>query len=518
MTAPAIEPIDVMRRREFVRLSAGSLATLAAGCRPPRDRALARGNSVIVAVPAAGNLNPTPWLDGELWLAFLPLVVMNDQWKWEGRLAERWEHSRDYREWTYHLRRGVRWHDGVPVTAHDVKFSFDLWSDPDILEFTPGAIESEVLDDYTVRMRQRYHENYQWFYIPYPKHLLEHLDPKAFYDWDFWNRPVGDGPYRFVRGVPQTTMEFEANPDYYRGRPRIERVVLKFTGRSGLADLLAGEVDAITQVNPAWIPTLANDKRFRVYYSSYQAHYQVIAWQHRDPLFQDARVRRALTLAIDRHALLQLLHFPDNAPLTDGPVTDSQFRSGDLGEPLPHDPAGARALLEDAGWHAGTTDGIRERNGTPFRFTALISGAAQQLAVFVQAEFRRVGVDMALQLVPNVKGRIVSGRFQAAIYEFHQGVPTRLGSGDSGAGGMGYEAAKVTELYNRAERTADPAVEDRCYAEMRAIFRVDVPATYLVPSMNASVAHRRIRGLHAPTCTDVLRCTDGLTIDNRSAP
>ena len=142
MTAPAMEPIDALRRRQFIRLSGASLAALATGCRSPKDPALARGNTVIVGVPDTGNLNPMPAFDQELWLAFLPLVVLNDKGEWEGRLAERWEHSLDYREWTYHIRRGVRWHDGVPVTAHDVKFSLELLAHPDVAEFGPDAFEA----------------------------------------------------------------------------------------------------------------------------------------------------------------------------------------------------------------------------------------------------------------------------------------------------------------------------------------------------------------------------------------
>ncbi len=69
-------------------------------------------------------------------------MALNETGEWEGRLAERWEHSPDYREWTYYLRPGVRWHDGVPVTAHDVKFSLELLTHPDILEISPGDIES----------------------------------------------------------------------------------------------------------------------------------------------------------------------------------------------------------------------------------------------------------------------------------------------------------------------------------------------------------------------------------------
>ena len=107
-------PID---RREFIQMCGGSLAFAAAGCGRRNDRAYSRSSTVIVGVSGDEALNPTPHLDQPLWLALLPLVTLNDKGDWEGWLAERWEHSPGYLEWTYYLRPGVRWHDGVPVTA-----------------------------------------------------------------------------------------------------------------------------------------------------------------------------------------------------------------------------------------------------------------------------------------------------------------------------------------------------------------------------------------------------------------
>ena len=96
-----------------------------------------------------------------------------------------------------------------------------------------------------------------------PKHVLEDLDPKKFWEWDYWYHPaVSAGPYRFVRYVPQTLMEFEANPIYFRSKPRIARVVLKFVGEAAsLTELLSGNVDVVhhASLNPAQIPVVAKD-------------------------------------------------------------------------------------------------------------------------------------------------------------------------------------------------------------------------------------------------------------------
>ena len=217
MTRPVahFSPLD---RRRFIRLSAGSLAAVAVGCGGGNDRGYSRGSTVIVGVPGsdAQVRNPTPHSDHPFWLVFLPLMAVNETGELEGRLAERWELSPDYRERTYYLRPGVRWHDGVPVTAQDIKFSIELLNSPDVLEFgVPLSVT--VLNDQTVKIRFQSYSYYELREIQYPKHLLELLDTKQFWNWEFWKYPVGNGPYRFVRYEPQTMTEFEVNPDYYRG-------------------------------------------------------------------------------------------------------------------------------------------------------------------------------------------------------------------------------------------------------------------------------------------------------------
>ena len=193
--------------------------------------------------------------DGSVkFLLFLELAAPDENGVLEGRLARRWQHSSDYRKWTIHLRTDVRWHDGVPVTAHDIKFTVDLWNHPEVL-YPENPIESvKVVDDSTFIMTYKPGNAWDIYWYPgywtvfYPKHLLEHLDPAEFNQWEFWERPIGNGPFRFVRHTPQTMVEFEANPDFYLGKPKIDRVVVKF-GSETITELLAGNVDAMNVEN-----------------------------------------------------------------------------------------------------------------------------------------------------------------------------------------------------------------------------------------------------------------------------
>jgi peptide/nickel transport system substrate-binding protein len=312
-------------------------------------------------------------------------------------------------------------------------------------------------------------------------------------------------------------MEFEANPNYFRGKPGIERVVLKFVGeKAGVTELLSGNVDVISYTNPTRIPKLANDPRFRVYYWLYVGVAQAIYWQNDHPLFQDPRVRRALTLAINRRELLQLLSLPEDLPLFDGIYTPRLFRRGELAEPLPHDPARARALLDAAGWRDENGDGVREREGKEARPTAIVADLPgfQEMAIYVQNQLRQVGVRMGIRVLENtiVNERVRDGEFEVAFAPFRH-EPRWLNNRFGKDSPIGYTNAEVAALIGRAMVTTEPDEMDRIYRELMEIFRRDVPVTFLHPVIRTFIAHRRLRGLSTPFRADPLRFMEHLWLE-----
>ena len=362
--------LNAIARREWLLQV---LVLSAAACRRSSDPGLARGSTVIVYAGRVGFYGyPAP-----NYLVFQPLVTANERGELEGRLADRWTHSPDFREWTFQLRAGLRWHDGAPVTAHDVKFTLDLLAHPGVdEEYGPDFIDpAVVVDDFTIRIRFRSvnprHLVTRGTTLYYPKHLLEKLDPETIGDWPFWTHPVGNGPFRFVRYVPELVMELEASPEYYRGRPRIARVVLKLVKGSSLTDALSGNVDIVSDSNPADSLRLTADSRLRAYHEVRPQAYAIL-WNHSHPLFSDVRVRRALTLAINRRELLSVLNFPEDLPLVDGPAAREDLQAGKAPAPLAHDSHEAIRLLDDAGWHLRGPDGVRERGNRRFEFTTLV--------------------------------------------------------------------------------------------------------------------------------------------------
>lgn len=470
----------------------------ATACGSGEDPAYARGSTVVIAVRDARDVLPDATaLD---FLSFLPLATRNDQGELEGRLARRWEHSTDFKEWTFHLRTDVRWGDGTPTTAHDVKFTLDLLGHPDVAEY-PGIVAT-VVDDSTVTIRAE-KPHYIDDIVYYPKHLLEGLDPKRFWAWEFWLRPVGNGPYRFVRHVPQTLMELEKSPDYVLAKTRIERVILKFVGDAWLTELLAGNVDIATG-DPRQVSRIVPDPRFRVYYGIPYGAW-AIYWRTDHPLFRDPSVRRALTSAIDRRELARRVNLPPGTPIGDAPRTWQQARRGEFPEALPYDPDEARRLLGAAGWVDSDGDGIRERGGRPFRFTAKVRSeeGVPQLAVYVQDYLRRVGVQMEVVMLEDALmwKNLLAGDFEALLFR-HQPGPGAQSRDFGRENRTGYQSQAAFEVIDRVMATADLDEEDRLYGELAKIFRAELPLTRLVWIPEVTFAHRRVQGLSSPFRAD----------------
>lgn len=434
-------------------------------------------------------------------LVFLALVEYSNA-EPNPALAERWEHSPDYKTWTFYLRKDVKWHDGVTTTAHDIKFTLDLLDKLANLKKMQGIVSYDVIDDFTFTITYVKSSMYALDYwsVYWPKHLLEDLDPKEFWKWEFWTQPVGNGPYRYVRHIPKTMIELEANGDYYRGKPKIQKVIIKFGGGTPLTELLSGNVDVI-QTNLSDIPKLDDDPRFRIHYNR-TWYVGTIFWNHRHSLFSESSIRKALTMSINRRELARLLYYPDELSLFDGISTSSQHFNDELPEALPYDPLRAEQLLEESGWYKPNGNSIREKEGKPFRFTAIIDKSIgldlDKAAVFVQDQLKRVGIRMEIQeLQGALNTRFRSGDFEAAFGKF-QNSPIAFGGHLSILGEnspIGYENAEMIRLLKLAKNEPDLEKRKKIFQKITPIYKADLPMTILFPETKILIAHKKIQGL-----------------------
>lgn len=432
---------------------------------------------------------------GMLWfLVFLGLTEGQEGHEGSPRLLDAWEHNEDFTEWTLHVREGLVWGDGQPVTARDVEYSLGLWTDPEVGYEYAFFDRLEIVDDRTLRMTfpdppPASPYTYNWLAM-LPAHLLQDHDIEDLFAWPFWVEPVGNGPYRYVRHIPDVMTELEANPRYYGEPPRIERVVLRYGGNS-ITELLSGNADIASGIDPLQAGRLQADPQFRVYYRIDQT-VEGIAWNQHNPLFADASVRRALTMAIDRRGLLQAVNLAEDTTIVDVPVLPRHLTEGSVPAALPFDPERAGRLLTEAGWIDSDGDGVRERDGAEFRFTLLTAQPTSAQAVFIEAALRRIGV--AVEISERERGLFHQavnrdGNFDAAIRAFNY-VETH-----DDLGVIGYRNAEVERLRDDAWFTID---RDRADTALRAMWEIlgeEMPITYLHPRMTILAAHRRVRGV-----------------------
>lgn len=462
-------------------------------------------------------------------ILFTPLVRYDADLQPIPALAERWDTVRvapDTLELTFHLRRDVRWHDGEPTTARDVLFTFRRMTDPRTA--FPGVDrlkryhpEAEMVDPYTIRFRLEPHPGFLeiWYDTPtMPEHILGDVPPERLRDHPFGTeRPVGNGPFRFVRHTPGQEWVFEAVDDYPEalgGRPYLDRIVYREVpdATTLLTEVLTGRVD-VAGVRPEQVEQIRASEQLRLV-SFAIPQWTFIAWNTRLPLFHDPRVRRALSLAIDRQAIVDgvLYGFPE---VGRSPVTPSHW-AYDPSIGLPHDPARARALLAEAGWWDRDGDGILEDGeGREFRFTLKTRKGTDSwadIAQVVQAQLRPLGVDVQPQLVegatliqqiqgtPNARGER-ERQFEAFILNTIEGFAKddspllHSRSRDEPQGFVGYANPRADRLLDALAATPDRAVALPLWREYQRLMVQEAPFTVLYYGAPLVAVNRRLQGV-----------------------
>ncbi|HEU5359324.1 MAG TPA: peptide ABC transporter substrate-binding protein [Gemmatimonadales bacterium] len=396
------------------------------------------------------------------------------------QLARRWT-RRDSLTIVFELDPRARWQDGVPVTARDVVFSFARARDPGVSPALATLLRTiasvTALDERHVAIAftrwypsQFYDATYQVQILP--AHLLEGMAPAAVAASDFARAPVGDGPYRWVRGVPGEFVELGADPKFFLGAPRLDRVIFRAAadGDARMNLLLSGEGDALENILP-----VANQDRVRadadlrlVAVPSFTLGY--FLYNERDPadtsrphpILSDPGVRRALTLAIDRPAMARSVFGPA-AEVPVGPASLSSWIR--VPEPAARqDTAAARRALEASGWTIRDRDGVAQREGRRLTLDVIFpntSPARRQIALQAQAQWKALGVDAELEPLdfPTYLDRRNAGRFDIDFTAVNQDPnPTGLTQSWTCAGGSNvahYCDPKVDSLIAAASVSLD---------------------------------------------------------------
>ncbi len=413
----------IATRRAGLLGAAGLLAT--AGC--SRDAGVGGGGTVITATAQdAGTLLPafvqtaqeravTEVLFDKL-ADLGPTLDPGGDGGFVPRLAQRWDWSRDSLAITLHLDPRARWHDGRPVGALDVRFAFAVYVDTLVRSPRGGDLRS-LLDSISVGdsltctawFRNRSPEQFYNLVstlVPLPEHLLGRMPRDSLRASAFARQPVGSGPFRFVRWESRQRIELAAVDSFYRGRPKLDRLIWSVAPEmaSLVQRLFAGDADFLEALPPGNVAEAAKRPDLRLLLRA-GFDYAYLGFNLRDgagdrphPLFGDRALRRALTMAVDREAMRRSV-FDSAARLALGPFVRAQWSADTTLPQLPFDPAAATRALDSLGWRAGA-DGLRARRGRPLAFTLLVPSSSanrQKYAVLIQEQLRLAGVRVDIE-------------------------------------------------------------------------------------------------------------------------
>ena len=423
------------------------------------------------------------------------------------------------------LRQGVKFHDGVEMTADDVVFTFNRIIQENQIEYPEPhtsprkgliapLVSVEEVDDYTVVMN---------FSAPWPpamqlivhqqivpKHYLEEVGTQGFVA-----NPIGTGPFKFVSVQPGfTEVVLERFDDYYGGAADLEpvgsacvsgvifRVIPEASTR--VAALLAGEVDIIQAVPAELIETLAQTPGIQVK-SAVGTQPKWMEMNVNKPPFDDLRVRQALNYAVDKDLIIQEI-YGGRAVALPGPLSPfNNFVNKSL-TPYAYDPDMALSLLSDAGWTDTDGDGLLDKNGQPFTFTLDTLEEWRPLAEAVADMFRAIGIDASVRFweYSVVRPQLLAGErmaylddwgdsafdpvghYEAKWHGFVEGAPYGRANFST------YNNERVNELIKLGETTADPAERQKIYDEAQQLVYDEAPAVFLILPDEAEAASDRV--------------------------
>jgi peptide/nickel transport system substrate-binding protein len=380
--------------------------------------------------------------------------------------------------WAFKLRQGAKWHNGDPFTSADAKFSIERTYDPNAKTMVATALTTidriEAPDPYTLVVHTKKPDPLLPARLAFyggqivPKKYLEAVGPDAFNA-----KPVGSGPVRFSSWVKDDKLVLEANPDYWGGRPELDRMIVRSIPETAprIAALLKGEVDIITQLPPDQAERVIGNASTRVVGALYAGLY-VLAVNSKRPPLDNPLVKQALSLAIDRPAIVKEL-WRGRGIVPSGPIAKGDNHFDASLPPLAYNPSQARELLKKAGY----------KNEEIFiETTVAYVSNDKQMAEAIQGMWKDVGVNVKVEVI-EYSVRAQKNREKSFKGLFWSDPTSTLGDPDGmmwrllGPGGPQdyWRDARWDELGSAARFSVDEKFRAGAYKEMTRTFLEHLP-------------------------------------------
>ncbi len=432
-----------------------------------------------------------------------------------GDLAESWDISKSGLIITFHLRKGVLWHDGRPFTAADVLYTYQVTTDPKTPTAYAGDFlkvkKAELLDDYTFRVT--YDKPFapaliSWGSSILPKHLLAGVDITRS---PLTRHPVGTGPYKFKEWVAGQKIVLVSNHDYFEGRPYIDGYITRIIPDMAtlFLELRSQGID-ISGLSPLQFTRQTESKLFRDNFNKYRYlsfAYTYLGYNLKNPLFTDKRVRQAISYAINKEEIISGVLLGLGKPAT-GPYKPGTWAYNSNVKTYNFHPQKAKELLREAGWKDINGDGVLEKDGKPFVFELVTNQGnetRQKCAEIIQRQLADVGITVKIRILEwaaFVNDFITKRRFDAVImgwtippdpdaydvWHSSKTAPEELNF-------ISYKNTEVDEMLERGRSTFDQQERKKYYDRFQEIIAEDQPYTFLYVPDALIIINSRFRGI-----------------------
>lgn len=451
---------------------------------------------------------------------FTPLVYLDRSLQPIPGLADAWEISDDGLTYRFELNKKATFSNGRPVRAADVVYTLRKIADPktkavqvyDAFSSLDSA-KTRAIDEHTVEVVFRQRLAAQLLRFNDVLVIPEDVYAVGDFGKDFTTSAVGSGPYRLVRRDVGKEIVLQRRKDYWRERPHIETVIFKVVNDHGTAfnALKSGDLDESVVPSDTWLREKNNPQITRTidFQRFYSLNYNYIAWNNRDPLFKDKRIRRAMSMCIPIEAVIRDL-FQGTARAMSGPFTPDEWAYNPNVPVVRYDPLGAQELLAAAGWKDSNRDGVLDKDGKPFRFDLVImtgSATSTQFAQMAQAELKKVGVQVDIVMMDGAMAiqRLMAGNYQSAYLSWDLDAdpdPYAIfhSSQSDGGGGQNfvfYANAEADRIMDEARRELDPSKRKDMYWRLHEILAEDQPYTWVVQVSAKWGLNKRVHGVES---------------------
>ena len=438
-------------------------------------------------------------------LIFNGLVKLNDKVEPVPDLAESWDISNDGKTYTFHLRKGVKFHDGKEFTSDDCLFTYQLMVNPEIN--SPWRSNYNLVERFEAPDKWTFKVILKQPSSPFltrtmdkeivPRHILEGANLR---DTPFNSHPIGTGPFKFLKWDDNGTITLDANPDYFEGMPHLEKIVA-YSNYKNLEHIyvhfLKGEVDWIRDMRLDDYRLIKSDTGFRTFVFIANIYY-ALAYNLNDPLLKDKRFRQALAMCIDIDKMIKRVDrgYGDKADgvgvRATGPFHPNSWAFNKAVQPIPYKPREALRILKELGYEDRDGDGFLDKDGKELSIKILVDARderMQRVFMSLHQNLYEIGMKLEPEVYDNdMKLReefLDKGKFQTYLMIFQY-------AGDPDAASKywsskqliaekwwGYSNPEVDKLFDSGRVELVQTKRKEIYQKVHNLIYEDQPALFL---------------------------------------